>query len=122
MTDIGKLMPSEPKSLSHLTGSIETLDASLSVRLDGDEALCDARQPSHRIYARNRSGNDIQIGSAWLKTAKHGPRAGDRFLTLSIDYPGLSAALNVAAFADRDTGEWTIVWRRRGTDVTGAVN
>jgi hypothetical protein len=56
----------------------------------------------------------MPIGSAWLKTAKHGPRAGQRFLTLSIDYPGSSGPLNVAAFPDGDIGEWIIVWRRRG--------
>jgi uncharacterized protein (DUF736 family) len=57
----------------------------------------------------------VQIGSAWCKTAKHGPRAGERFLTLSIDFPGLSAALNIAAFRDVASGDWIVTWRRRGT-------
>lgn len=122
MTQIGRLKAAAPDSLGQLRGEIQTLDHRLPLRLEGDEALCDSRTPSHRIYARNRAGAEIEVGSAWLKTAKHGPRTGERFLTLSIDYPGLAAALNVAAFLDRQSGDWVILWRRRGVQAAAALN
>jgi hypothetical protein len=79
MSEIGRLVQATPDSLSHFTGFYETLDTRLSIQIEGDPALCDAREPSHRIFARTRSRSLSQIGSAWLKTAKHGPRAGQRF-------------------------------------------
>ena len=114
MNEIGRLKPAAQASLARFTGYFETPEIRHSIRLEGDESVCDAQQPSHRIFARSRTGTDVQIGSAWLKTAKRGPRAGEQFLSLSIDYPGLAAALNVAAFLDRASGDWIIVWRRRG--------
>lgn len=122
MTQIGRLKALVADSLAQLRGEIQTLDHRLPIRLEGDESLCDSRTPSHRIYARNRAGAEIEVGSAWLKTTKHGPRAGERFLTLSIDYPGLAAPLNVAAFLDRATGDWIILWRRRGIQAAAALS
>lgn len=113
MTEIGRLQPAKPDSLASLSGYIQTLDARLLIRVTGDEALCDDRRPSHRVVARTGNGADVEIGAAWLKTAKHGLRAGERFLSLSIDYPGLSAALNVAAFRDKASSDWVVLWRRR---------
>jgi uncharacterized protein (DUF736 family) len=113
MTEIGRLKSNTPDNLSRLSGQIQTFDNQYAVRLDGDESFCDAKKPSHRIFARNRNGADIQIGSAWLKTATRGPNAGDRFFTLTIDYPGLASALNAAAFLDPDGDGWVVVWRRR---------
>lgn len=120
MTEIGRLKAHSSDDLSRLYGQIQTLATRLSIRLDGNVSLCDAREPSHRIFGRIGSGPEIQVGSAWLKTAKHGPRKGERFLSLSVDYPGSSGPLNVAAFADPDSDDWVIVWRRRGVqnDVT----
>jgi len=57
--------------------------------------------PSHRIYARNRAGVDVQIGSAWCKTAKRGPRTGERFLTLTIDFPDCPRRSTLRRFATR---------------------
>jgi uncharacterized protein (DUF736 family) len=115
MTEIGRLRETTPGSLAKLTGHISTMEQTFAVRLEGDESLCDTPCASYRIYARNRTGVDVQIGSAWCKTAKRGARAGERFLTLSIDFPGLPVALNVAAFRDPASGEWVVTWRRRGT-------
>lgn len=121
MTEIGRLKPANPDSLANLTGHVQTLDNRLSLRLTGDESLCDDKKPSHRIHARTRAGTEAEVGAAWLKTAKTGPRTGERFLTLSIDYPGLGEALNVAAFVDKASGEWVIVWRRRGVQSVEAA-
>lgn len=114
MTDIGRLKPADPDSLARFVGHIQTLDRRIMVRIEGDESLCDARAPSHRIFGRTGAGTEAKVGCAWLKTTKNGSRAGQRFLTLSVDYPGLGPALNVAAFLDPETGDWVIVWRRRG--------
>jgi uncharacterized protein (DUF736 family) len=114
MSELGRLTSANPNNLSQLTGYIQTLQTRLSIILSGDERLCDAREPSHRITARARHGGDVQIGSAWLKTAKHGPRNGARFFSITIDDPSLDRPLNVAAFRDEESGEWVVVWRRRG--------
>jgi uncharacterized protein (DUF736 family) len=113
MTEIGRLKPANTDSLATMAGYVQTLDSRLALRLTGDETRCDSKTPSHRIYARTRMGTEVEVGAAWLKTAKAGPRAGERFLTLSIDYPGLASALNVAAFSDQASGEWIVLWRRR---------
>lgn len=114
MTELGRMRPTPPELQARFVGQLHTMQQTYSIRLEGDELLCDSRSPSHRVYARNRMGDDVQIGSAWLKTAKHGPRAGERFLTFSIDFPELPSALNVAAFRDPAQGDWVITWRRRG--------
>ena len=122
MTEIGRLKPAKSDSLGTITGYIQTLDSRLALRLAGDESQCDSKSPSHRIYARTRMGTEVEVGAAWTKTAKAGPRAGERFLTLSIDYPGLVSALNVAAFSDQASGEWIVLWRRRGGNRTAALS
>src|SRR5579872_6908142 len=98
MSEIGRLNPSAPSDLSQFTGYVQTLEHHLHIRVLGDVSLCDNQQPSHRVLARGRSGSEIQVGSAWLKTAKHGPRTGERFLSITIDDPSLKTPLNIAAF------------------------
>jgi uncharacterized protein (DUF736 family) len=120
MSELGKLSPTNPNDLSRLTGYIQTLQTRLPISLIGDERLCDAREPSHRITARTRHG-DVQIGSAWLKTAKHGPRKGARFFSITIDDPSLDRPLNVAAFRDETSGDWIVIWRRRGAQAVDGV-
>lgn len=114
MSAIGRLIATNSDNLSQLTGYIQTLQTKLSVILAGDEHLCDAREPSHRITTRARHGSDVQVGSAWLKIAKHGSHSGERFFSIAIDDPTFNRPLNVAAFRDRASNEWVVVWRRRG--------
>jgi uncharacterized protein (DUF736 family) len=122
MSELGRLSPANPNDLSQLTGYIQTLQTRLSISLSGDERLCDAREPSHRITARARHGGDVQIGSAWLKTAKHGPHKGARFFSITIDDPSLDRPLNVAAIRDDTSDDWIVIWRRRGAQaVVGAA-
>ncbi len=115
MIEIGKLVAAALDDVERLTGYIETVEIRLLIRLEGDAELCDAQQPSHRILGKARSGAEVLIGNAWLKTAKHGQRIGERFFSITIDYPGLSGGpINVAAFLDPNRRDWIIVWRRRG--------
>jgi len=114
MAEIGRLQPEIESSLSRLAGRLDTMDGSYLVRLEGDERLCNDRQPSHRVIARSRTGHEVEVGSAWLKTTKHGPNVGLQFFSITIDHPGLPAPLNVAAFPNRERSDWIVTWRRRG--------
>ena len=69
--------------------------------------------PDYSIIAKSRSGKDVEVGSAWRKTIKSGAKAGEEFLTLTIDDPSFPSALNVAAFKNGRPGEWDVGWRRR---------
>ncbi len=113
MLSVGNLRQTRPDNLSQFSGQIQTPDVTLNILLEGDELLCDTAKPSHQIFTRNRTGAIVPIGSAWLKTIQRGESTGKRFFTLSIDYPGLPAPLNVAAFPSGTEGEWNISWRRR---------
>ena len=64
MMELGRLRQSIPNSLARMTGQLQTMQQSYSIHLEGDNSLCDSRSPSHRLYARNRTGDDVQIGSA----------------------------------------------------------
>jgi uncharacterized protein (DUF736 family) len=112
MSEIGKLTPSTRGDLSYLSGHIQTMDGRLSIALEGNPKERDQNRPSHRITTRTRDGSILQSGAAWLKTSKHGPHAGTPFFSIQIDHHELRQAINVAAFEDSNTGEWTIVWRR----------
>lgn len=121
MTDLGRLSPSTPGETAYLTGQIQTLDGRLAIALDGDETLCDQKRPSHRITTKARDGTSVDIGAAWLKTATHGPQKGKRFFSIQIDHPERTSPLNVAAFLDEETGDWIILWRRRGLQTASSA-
>jgi uncharacterized protein (DUF736 family) len=55
----------------------------------------------------------VRIGSVWKKTIKAQRRAGEEFLSLTVDEPSFPAPLNVAAFMTERPGIWDITWRRR---------
>lgn len=114
MTEIGRLTASTDGDLTYLTGYHYTLRGRVPIVLEGDIALCDQRRPSHRITMRADDGSFVQIGSAWLKTATHGHQRGTKFFSVQIDHEERSGPLNAAAFHDEKTGDWLIVWRRRG--------
>lgn len=121
MSELGRLAPSSPGDLSYLSGHVQTLDGRISIAIEGDETLCDQQRPSHRITTRARDGSTVVVGAAWLKTARHGPEKGRRFFSIQIDYPERISALNAAAFLDEKTGDWVIVWRRRGAQSVAAA-
>jgi uncharacterized protein (DUF736 family) len=114
MSQLGQLTPSSPGDLAHLTGYVQTLDGRLAIAIYGDPTRCDQERPSHRIITRARDGSRVEIGVAWLKTARHGPKKGSRFFSIQIDHPERAAPINVAASFDENGGAWSIMWRRRG--------
>ncbi len=95
---------------------MQTLDGRLAIALEGDEFLCDQQKPSHRITTRARDGSAVEIGAAWLKIdpARVYKKANGSSPSSSITQSAL-APLNVAAFLDGTSGDWVIIWRRRGT-------
>jgi uncharacterized protein (DUF736 family) len=114
MSELGRLTPSTPGDLTYLSGHLYTLRGRMAVVLEGDVALCDQQRPSHRIKMRALDGSYVEIGAAWLKTARNGPQKGKKFLSIQVDHPERSGPLNVAAFLDEKTGDCVISWRRRG--------
>ena len=118
MSEIGRLTPISPDNYSEFSGFVMSLEIALQIHVVGDAALCDSQRPSHRVFARRSSGTEVPVGSAWLKTAKHGPYAGRKFLSISIDDPALKNPLHIAAFPDAKTSDWVVVWRRRGSQVS----
>lgn len=86
MTAIGTLRPITPGTVAEFSGTLQTMNLQMTVRVIGNDQNCDRPAPSHSIYTRNRAGQDVQIGSAWLKTAKRGESAGNRFLSITIEW------------------------------------
>jgi uncharacterized protein (DUF736 family) len=115
MSETGKLVPATAGDLSYLSGHIQTMDGRFAIALEGNPNDRDQSRPSHRITTPTRDGSRLQTGAAWLKTCKDGPHASKVFFSIQIDHPELPQPINVAAFEDASTGEWTIVWRRRAS-------
>lgn len=89
-------------------GEIKTLQMQMKIKLIPVREKLTAEAPDYHICAQG----DIQIGAAWKKTKQ---KIGDviiEFLSITIDDPSLSNALNVAAFK-KDDGSYDITWRRR---------
>lgn len=121
MAELGKLTPSKTGDLTYLSGYLQTMQGRTAMTIEGDPALCDDRRPSHRVYALAPDRSRVDIGAAWLKTTKHGPKAGEKFLSIQIDHPDRPQPLNTAAFLDPASGDWIMVWtRKRGTQATAA--
>lgn len=88
MSEIGRLARSSPGEVLYLSGHIQTLDRRISIAIEGDETLCDQPRPSHRITTRARDGSTMDVGAAWLKTARHGPEKRQAFLLDPTRPPG----------------------------------
>ncbi len=113
MSNIGMLRPTTPGGTDEFVGQILTLDLDLAIRLVPNEANGSAKAPSHLILSKNKSGREVQVGSAWTKTITSAQRYGEQFLSLTLDDPSFSHPLNVAAFKVENSDEWDVTWRRR---------
>ena len=111
MTKVGHLKPNGREN--GYAGHFETLTLAIPIELVRADGGPDTAAPSHRITTRTQNGVTVEIGSAWTKTLQRGDRAGEPFLSLSIDDPSFSHPLNVAAFKTKDGGGYDIVFRRR---------
>ena len=113
MTTIGYLKPTTADSMGDLVGKIQTLDFDLEIHLSINTQSTGDKAPSHKIFAKSRSGNEFEVGAAWTKKILTAEQYGKEFLSLTLDDPSFPRALNVAAFRNADDKSLDITWRRR---------
>lgn len=96
----------DPKNGSY-TGDIVTLTFSRKdVQFKPNEKSGD-KEPDYRIVGKTAHGT-VEFGAAWKRTSEK----GQAFLSVSIDDPALSGALNAALFDAKDDDTATLVWNR----------
>ena len=113
MSKIGELEEALNDGEKELWGHIRTLTRDLTIRLAKNKDARSNNSPEWNIFAKNKSGQDVQIGSAWRKLPKSRGLAGEEFLSLTIDDPSFEGPMNVAAFTEDGGKRWDIMWRRR---------
>ena len=96
MPKIGTLKEIVPGEL--FKGEINTLDISEAFEIRKLKKPLNDNAPTHGIFAWNKSGAEVPIGSAWLKTMSKPGREGEKFLSLTLTDPSFGKPLNVAAF------------------------
>jgi uncharacterized protein (DUF736 family) len=64
--------------------------------------------PVYRVVAQTALGT-VEFGAAWKRTSKN----GQDFLSVSIDDPALSGALNAALFRGETAETAVLVWNRK---------
>lgn len=110
---IGTLARKLDGQSSILVGALDTLDLSLSIRLEPTGDGADSKRPSHRILAVRRDGTLVEVGAAWTKAATRADGPPTEFLSLTIDDVSMEKPLNVAAFTDDNGASYAITFRRR---------
>lgn len=108
MTKIGQLKPVSDTNPRELYGEIKTLQLQLQINCVPVMKKTKDTAPDYTIFA----SNDIEIGSAWIKSKQNVDGSVYEFLSITIDDPSMPSPLNVAAFK-LDSGMYDITWRRR---------
>ena len=111
MAKIGSLRETKPGEL--FKGEINTLDISEVFEIRKLKKPINENAPTHEICAWNKSGAEVPIGSAWLKTMRKAGREGEQFLSLTLTDPSFGKPLNGAAFKTDKEDAWDIVFRHR---------
>jgi uncharacterized protein (DUF736 family) len=88
-------------------GGIRTLSFSTKVELRPVEKSGD-KEPDYRIVAETIEGI-VEVGAAWKRKSEK----GQDFLSVSIDDPALSGAINAALFPGENDENAVLVWNRR---------
>jgi uncharacterized protein (DUF736 family) len=92
------------------TGNVTTLTLHRnSVQLRPVDKFGD-REPDYRVVGETAVGI-VEFGAAWKRKSEK----GQDFLSVSIDDPGLAAALNAALFPDEDGETAVLAWNRKKT-------
>lgn len=113
MSEIGKLrLVNSADPLSKLIGHIHTLKLSTKITIERDYNSTNPDAPSHRVYVGSDDTSPVEVGAAWAREIKRGPRQGQTFLSVTIDDPSFDSALSFAVFED-DENSWVATWRRR---------
>jgi uncharacterized protein (DUF736 family) len=66
------------------------------------------KEPDYRVVAQTALGT-VEFGAAWKRTSEK----GQDFLSVSIDDPALSGALNAALFPGENGETAVLVWNRK---------
>ncbi len=111
MSKIGSLKEIKPGDL--FKGEINTLDVSAVFEIRKLKKQQNENAPTHGIFAWNKSGAEVPIGSAWMKIMNKAGREGEQFLSIALTDPSFGRPLNVAAFKTEAEGTWDIVFRHR---------
>jgi len=112
MSKIGYLISADTGQGEELHGEVRTLDLQQKIKLLPNRNKSSADAPDFIISALGFNGDDIQIGAAWRKMKERLGAPPVHFISLSMDDPSFSCALNVAAFKT-DDDRYEITWRRR---------
>jgi uncharacterized protein (DUF736 family) len=110
---VGRLKRLESGAGETLSGTVSTLQLTLTVTFYPTGEPADSRRPTYEIRAKNAEGREVPVGAAWLKTMTKAEKVGEEFLSITIDDPSLPQPLNFAAFKDPEGDTWTITFRRR---------
>lgn len=66
------------------------------------------KEPDYRVVAQTALGT-VEFGAAWKRTSEK----GQDFLSVSIDDPALSGAVNAALFPGESSETAVLVWNRK---------
>jgi uncharacterized protein (DUF736 family) len=74
------------------------------------------KEPDYRVIATTEQG-PVEFGAAWKRTSER----GQEFLSVSLDDPSFSTAINAALFPDEDGKTAKLVWNRAKPKATAAA-
>ena len=112
MSKVGFLKAYNNGTYEELHGEIKTLQFQLKIKLIPDNMRTNPNAPDYTICSDMPSGENIDIGAAWIKRKQKEDGSTLEFLSITIDDLSLPQSINVAAFKQSD-GSWEITWRRR---------
>jgi uncharacterized protein (DUF736 family) len=89
------------------TGELATLEVGArKVVFRPNEAKTD-KAPNYRVIGLSKTG-DVEFGAAWKKRSEE----GREYLSVKLDDPALTQALNCALVESGDTEAFILVWSR----------
>lgn len=90
-------------------GHIKTLKTDVQFELhENEEKKKNKDAPDFNIVGQG----GVDLGGAWWKEAQGGKNKGMKYLSLSLDDPSFTAAINVSAFGRESDGAFEIIWNR----------
>jgi uncharacterized protein (DUF736 family) len=118
MTTIGQLIriDSKEKQAAEYKGSVSTLLLDLTFEARRIPPRADKPgAPTHRLFAWNSSGTEVEIGAMWEKAATKPEHEGEPYFTFTFSDPSFEKSLNAAAFKPKNgkPGVYEITFRNR---------
>lgn len=82
-------------------GDIASLDFDINFSMVANDFKAKDQHPDYIIEARSPRGRYVRIGSAWAATS----RAGNDYMSMAFNLPGLAGPVRVNAVQDKDAPE-----------------